>query len=84
MTKVGSFVENIIKESVPKILTTQTELINKIVDKSEIKELRENIIEHQQQYVSDKTYYDRNINRVYNEVRKFYNSKNISKNIIDV
>lgn len=84
LTKVGSFVENIIKESVPKILTTQTELINKIVDKSEIKELRENIIEHQQQYVSDKTYYDRNINRVYNEVRKFYNSKNISKNIIDV
>lgn len=84
LTKVGSFVENIIKESVPKIISSQTELINRIVDKSEVKELRENIIEHQQQYINDKTYYDRNINRVYNEVRKFYNSKNISKNIIDV
>lgn len=84
LTKVGSFVEDIIKESVPKILVSKTELINRIVDKSEIKELRENIVEHQQQYVNDKTYYDRNINRVYNEVRKFYNSKNISKNIVDV
>lgn len=84
LTKVGSFVEDVIKESVPKILVSKTELINKIIDKSEIKELRENIVEHQQQYVNDKTYYDRNISRVYNEVRKFYNSKNISKNIVDV
>lgn len=84
LTKVGSFVENIIEESVPKILTRETELINKIVDKSDINEIRENIIENQQQYINDKTYYDRNINRVNNEVRKIYNSKIISKNVIDV
>lgn len=84
LTKIGSFVENIIKESVPKILTSETTLINKLVDKSEIQELRKNIAHQRQQYVSDKTYYDRNINKVYNEVRKFYNTKNISKNIVDV
>ena len=84
LTKIGSFVENIIKESVPKILTSETTLINKLVDKSEIQELRQNIARQRQQYVSDKTYYDRNISKVYNEVRKFYNTKNISKNIVDV
>lgn len=84
LTKVGSFVENIIKESVPKILTSETALINKLVDKSEIQELRQNITRQRQQYVSDKTYYDRNISKMYSEVRKFYNTKNISKNIVDV
>lgn len=84
LTKIGSFVENIIKESVPKILTSETALINKLVDKSEIQELRQNITRQRQQYVSDKTYYDRNISKMYSEVRKFYNTKNISKNIVDV
>ena len=84
LTKVGTFVENIVQKSVPKFITSETELINKVIDKTNIKELRENIIESQKQYVEDKNFQERNINRLYSEVRKIYNTKTLNKNVTEV
>ncbi len=81
LTKAGSFVENIIKNSVPKILRLETELINKTVDTSKIDELTENIVLNRQQYLSDRTHQERNISRAYVELKKLYSSKNLLSNI---
>lgn len=84
LTKVGSFVEDIIKNSAAKIITSETELINKIVDKSKIDELREDILLNRQQYEEDRAYEQRNISRVYNEVRKLSSAQNLSRSITEV
>ncbi len=84
LTKVGTFVENIVQKSVPKFVTSETELINKVINKSKIEELREDIVAKEQQYLEERDYQQRNINRVYNEVRKLYSAKNLSKNITEI
>lgn len=79
LTKVGTFVENIVQKSVPKFITSETELINKVIHKTNIEELRENIAESQKQYIEDKSFQERNISRLYSEVRKLYNTKPSTK-----
>lgn len=83
LTKVGTFVENIVQKSVPKFLTSETELVNKVIHKTNIEELRENIEESKKQYIEDKSFQERNINRLYSEVRKIYNTKTINKNLTE-
>ncbi len=84
LTKVGTFVENIVQKSVPKFVTSETELINKVISKTNVEELRENLIESQKQYVEDKNFQERNINRLYSEVRKIYNTKTLNKNVTEI
>lgn len=84
LTKVGTFVENIVQKSVPKFITSETELINKVIHKTNIEELRENIAESQKQYIEDKSFQERNISRLYSEVRKLYNTKTLNKNVTEV
>lgn len=84
LTKVGTFVENIVQKSVPKFVISETELVNKVIKKANFEELRESIIENQQQYIEDKNFQERNINRLYSEVRKIYNTKALSKNVTEV
>ncbi len=84
LTKVGTFVENIVQKSVPKFVTSETELINKVIHKTNIEELRENIEESKKQYIEDKNFQERNINRLYSEVRKIYNTKSLNKSVTEV
>lgn len=84
LTKVGTFVENIVQKSVPKFITSETELVNKVIKKTNFEELREEIIESQKQYIEDKSFQDRNISRLYSEVRKIYNTKTLNKNVTEI
>lgn len=84
MDKVKSFVTDVIKDSVPRVITSQSELINKIIDKSEIEEIRENILFNKSKYERDQRDYRRNLNRVYSEMRASLNRKTISSNINEI
>lgn len=84
MSNVTEIMDRILERSVPKVLRTHTKLINKIVDKSEIKELKENVVAHQQQYENDRAVHQRSLDRVYNDIRKVYNTKTFSQNVFEV
>lgn len=84
ITNVSKIVGEVVKRTVPRVLKTNTKLINKIVDRSEIEELKENILSHQEQYQVDKAVHKRSLDRMYNDIRKVYNTKNIYQNVFEV
>ncbi|MDO4503992.1 MAG: hypothetical protein Q4B84_02470 [Clostridia bacterium] len=84
LEKVNTIAENFIKKSLPKVLKTETELINKIVNTERIDNIYEDITLSKEQYENEKAYQERRISRIYNDVRKFNNSKYIIQNISEV
>ena len=84
MSNVTEIMDRILERSVPKVLRTNTKLINKIVDKSEIKELKENVVAYQQQYENERVVHQRSLDRVYNDIRKVYSAKTFSQNVFEV
>ena len=84
LEKVNTIAENVIKKSLPKVLKTETELINKIVNTEKIDKIYEDITLSKEQYENEKAYQERRISRIYNDVRKFNNSKYIIQNISEV
>lgn len=84
LTKVGTFVESVVQKSVPKFVVSETELINKVIKKANLEDIHERITENQQQYIEDKNFQERNINRLYSEVRKIYNTKTLNKSVTEI
>lgn len=84
ITNVSKIVNKVVERTVPKVLKTNTKLINKIVDKSDIEEIKEHILSHEEQYQVDKAVHKRSLDRIYNDIRKVYSAKNISENVFEV
>ena len=84
LENVNTIAENIIKKSLPKVLSSETELINKIVNTEKIDKIYEDITLSKEQYENEKAYQERRISRIYNDVRKFNNSKYIIQNISEI
>ncbi|MDO4199280.1 MAG: hypothetical protein Q4D57_00740 [Clostridia bacterium] len=84
ITNVNKIVSQVVERTVPKALKTHTKLINKIVDKSDIEEIKEHILSHEEQYQVDKAVHKRSLDRIYNDIRKVYSAKNISENVFEV
>lgn len=84
ITNVNKIVSQVVERTVPKVLKTNTRLINKIVDKSDIEQIKEHILSHEEQYQVDKAVHKRSLDRIYNDIRKVYNTKNISQNVFEV
>ena len=84
LEKVNTIAENVIKKSLPKVLSSETELINKIVNTEKIDKIYEDITLSKEQYENEKAYQERRISRIYNDVRKFNNSKYIIQNISEI
>ena len=84
LENVNTIAENVIKKSLPKVLSSETELINKIVNTEKIDKIYEDITLSKEQYENEKAYQERRISRIYNDVRKFNNSKYIIQNISEI
>ena len=84
LENVNTIAENVIKKSLPKVLSSETELINKIVNTEKIDKIYEDITFSKEQYENEKAYQERRISRIYNDVRKFNNSKYIIQNISEI
>ncbi len=84
ITNIDKIVSQVVERTVPRALKTNTKLINKIVDRSEIEEIKANILSHEEQYQVDKAVHKRSLDRIYNDIRKVYNTKNISQNVFEV
>ena len=84
ITNVDKIVKQVVERTVPKALKTNTRLINKIVDRSEIEQIKEHILSHEEQYQVDKAVHKRSLDRIYNDIRKVYSTKNISENVFEV
>lgn len=84
ITNVNKIVSQVVERTVPKVLKTNTRLINKIVDRSEIEQIKEHILSHEEQYQVDKAVHKRSLDRIYNDIRKVYSTKNISENVFEV
>ena len=84
ITNVDKIVSQVVERTVPKVLKTNTRLINKIVDKSDIEQIKQHILSHEEQYQVDKAVHKRSLDRMYNDIRKVYSTKNISENVFEV
>ncbi len=84
LSKTKSLIERVLNKKVYKSLPSETELINKIVVKTQINELRENVTQYQEHYLNEQARSKREIKNLYGEVKKLHSSKTISQTFTDL
>ena len=75
---------DVVKEGTPRYIHTSAELVNKITETKNIDEIQENVTLATQQREEDRVFYNRNINRIYEQIEKIYSNKTIARNITEI
>ena len=83
-SKTKLFVKNFVDKKISKILPSETELVNKIINKTQIQELKENINLKHTEYAQERTKYQREIKNINTQIKNIQDSKIISQKISDI
>ncbi len=84
LTHPKTVVSDVVKEGTPRYIYTGAELVNKITETQNIDEIQENVTLAKQQREEDRVFYNKNINRIYEQIEKIYSNKVIAKNITEI
>ena len=83
-SKTKLFVKKFIDKKISKILPSETELVDKIIRKSQIQELKENINLKHTEYAQDRSKYQREIKNINTQIKNIQDSKIISRKVTDI
>lgn len=78
LSKTKEFVRKIISKNVSGIISAETELINKSIVREQVKEIREDILRHQEQNDYYRSKHQNEIRRINSELKRFQNLKIIT------
>ena len=84
LNKTKSLMKRVLNKTVYKSLPSETELINKVIVKTQINELRENVNNYQEHYLNEQAKSKKEIKNLYGEVKKLHSAKTISQTFTDV
>lgn len=83
-SKTKLFVKKIIDKKTKNLLLSETELVDKVVNKSQIKELHENINTYREEYSQEKSKYKREIRNINTQIKNILDTKVISNQVNNI
>ena len=82
LSKTRLIANDVVNKTVSKVLPSETQLINKVIENTNLTELKEKLIYNQEQYENFKLKYQTEVKKVHNYFKKFKSDKTLvtSKN----
>jgi len=78
LSKTRLITQNIVNKAISKVLPSEIELVNRVIEKTQIGEIQESLLYSKEQYENYKVKYQTEVKRIQNQLKKFQTYKSIA------